>query len=52
MTDFLFSNHPTDTVNDITFSASIWSDNAGNIIVEVDDRFVGKTFESFYFQAL
>ena len=52
MTDFLFPDYPPYAVDDVAFTASVRSDDSGNVVVKVDDCFISKTFESFYFQAL
>jgi hypothetical protein len=49
VTDLLFPDHPADTVNDIGFAATVGSYDPRDIVVEVHDRFISKTFESLDF---
>src|SRR5690606_3135658 len=52
LTDFLFTNHPADTVDDITLSTAVRAHDAGNVFIEMNHRFIGKTLKSLYFQTL
>lgn len=49
MTDLLLSDNPPDAIDDIAFTTTVGADDARDVVVEVDDCFISKTFESFYF---
>ena len=49
---FLLAQHPADGVHDIRFARAIRPDDPDDILIEVDGRFGGKTFEAFQFQSL
>ena len=49
MTDFLFTNDPSDTIDNIAFTASIRAYNARDPFVKIDMRFVCKTLKPFDF---
>jgi hypothetical protein len=45
--DLLLTDHPANGVNDITFSAAVWSYNSGNVLIEIDSGFISKGFKAF-----
>lgn len=49
MADLLLTDHPPDAIDDIAFTTSVRSHDTGDVVVEVDDGFISKTFKSFYF---
>ena len=50
MADLLLADHPAYAVHDIGFAAAVGSYDAGDIIIKVDDGFVGKAFKTLDFQ--
>ena len=52
MTDFLFSDDPSDTINNVAFATPVRTDNAGDTNIKIKCGLIGKTFESFDFEAL
>jgi hypothetical protein len=47
--DLLFADHPADAVNDVALATAIGTNNARYVVVKINNRFIGETFESFYF---
>ena len=47
--DLLFTDHPADTVDDITLSTSVGANNASYTFIEMKYGFIGKTLEPFDF---
>ena len=45
----MFTDDPSDGIDDIGFSATVGAYDTGNLVIEVDDGFIGKAFESFNF---
>lgn len=45
MADLLLTDHPADTVYDIGFAATIGANDAGDIVVEIDNGLIRKAFE-------
>ena len=48
----LLAEHPTDRVEHVGFSATIWAHHGGDLPVEIQDGFCGEGFESDDFQRL
>lgn len=46
----MFTYHPPDGVNDIGFTASVWTDDASDPLVEIDRGFISEAFKTFDFQ--
>ena len=46
----LFSEDPTDRVQNVRFSATVRTDNGSHALVEVEDRFIGERFEPEKFE--
>ena len=44
--DLLLTNNPADTIHNIGFTTTIGPNDPGNIIIEIDNRFVRKAFEA------
>ena len=42
----LLPEHPTDRIEHIGLSATVWPDNSGDALVEIENRFIGKRFEA------
>ena len=49
LADLLFSDYPADTIYNIAFATAVRTNNTGDILVELNNCFVGKTFETFNF---
>ena len=47
--DFMLTNYPTDTIDDITLSTAIGTNNTCDALIKIEYSFIGKTFKSFYF---
>ena len=47
--DFLLTDYPADTINDIAFATAVWANNTGNILVELHYSFISKTLKTFNF---
>jgi hypothetical protein len=44
--DLLFTDHPANAVNDIGFTASVGSYDAGNVFIKINNGFIGKAFKT------
>ena len=44
--DLLFADHPANAINNIGFTASIGSNDAGNIFIKIHNGFIGKAFKT------
>ena len=49
VTDFVFTDHPSDAVDDITFSATVRPDHTRDPFIKVEYRFISKTFKTLDF---
>ena len=47
MTDFLFPDNPADTIDDIAFATTIWTNDTRNSFVEKNMGPVSKTLKPF-----
>jgi hypothetical protein len=47
--DFMFTDHPSDGIDNITFTASIWTNNTCNSLVKIDNCLVRKALEPLDF---
>ena len=47
--DLMLPYHPTDTIYNITFSATIGAYNSGDAFIKIKYSLISKTFKSFYF---
>ena len=45
----LFPEYPADSIYNIRFARPIWTDDADDVLIEVYERLVGKTFKTLYF---
>lgn len=50
MRDFLFANYPANAVHNITFAATVGTNDAGDVFIEVNKGFIGKAFKALNFQ--
>ena len=42
----IFAHHPTDSVDNIRFSAAVRADYRGDAFMKIEDGFIGKRFEA------
>ncbi len=45
LADLLLTDHPTNAVDNVGFSTTIWTDDPGHIFIKMNNGLVGKTFE-------
>jgi hypothetical protein len=45
----LLTDHPADAIHNVGFATSVWTNDAGDIIVKIYDSFISKTLEALDF---
>jgi hypothetical protein len=45
----VLTDHPTDGIHDVGFTAPVRADDPGDTFVKIDRGFVGETLEPLYF---
>ena len=48
----LLAEHPAHGIKQIGFSATVWTDNGGNALVKIKNRFIGERFKAEKFERL
>src|SRR5690606_19931499 len=46
----LLAQHPSDSIYDVGFSTTIWPNDSGDTLVEMDGDLVAETFKTLYFE--
>ena len=46
MADFLFTDYPSYTIDDIRLATTVWTNDAGDVFIKVNNGFISKAFKT------